>query len=77
MTQEQFSKYKFQHSEVIIYHQRHPEADIEMMLVGIDFDNNMLRLVPFDTLYYEDEARWFPIDRCDKPKRKPKLEIVK
>lgn len=77
MTQEQFAKYKFQHSEIIIYHQRHPEVDIEMMLIGIDFDNNMLKLSPFDLLYYEDNAQWFPIDRCDKPKRKTEMKIVK
>ena len=62
MTQEEFSKYKFQHSEVIIYHQRHPKEDIEMMLVGIDFDLNMFKLVPIDADYYEDEAKWIPID---------------
>lgn len=76
MTQEQFARYKFQHSEVIIFHQKHPEADIEMMLVGIDFDLNMLKLCPFDLGYYEDEAKWFPIDRCDKP-RKSIMKVVK
>lgn len=69
MTQEQFAKYKFQHSEVIIFHQKHPETDIEMMLIGIDFDLNMLKLAPINIDYYEDEAQWIPIERCDKPKK--------
>lgn len=66
MTREQFYKYKFQHSEVIIFHQRHPEEDIEMMLIGIDFDLCMLKLAPINIDYYEDEANWIPIERCDK-----------
>lgn len=28
MTQEQFSKNKFQHSEIIVYNQKHPEEDL-------------------------------------------------
>lgn len=66
MTQEQFARYKFRHSEIIIFHQNHPHEDIEMMLVGIDFDLCLLKLAPIDTDYYEDEARWIPIDRCEK-----------
>lgn len=54
MTQEQFAKYTYRHSEVMIFHQKHPEADIEMMLLGVDFDNGVFKLVPVDIDYYEE-----------------------
>ena len=55
MTQEQFSKYSYRHSELMIYHQKHPGVDIEMMLLGVDFDNGVFKLTPVNTGYYEDE----------------------
>lgn len=76
MDEKQFAKSKFQHSEIIIFHQKHPEEDIEMMLIGIDFDLQMFKLVPFNLDYYEDEAKWIPINRCDKPIKRV-MKIVK
>lgn len=55
MTQEQFVKYAYRHSEVIIFHEKHPEVDVECMLLGVDFDNGLFKLAPFDTDIYEDE----------------------
>lgn len=68
MTQEQFARYKFQHSEIIIYHQKHPAMDVEMMLRAVDFDNEVFKLAPFDTDYYEDKAIWVNRELCDKPR---------
>lgn len=76
MTQEQFAKYKFQHSEVIIFHQKHPAMDVEMMLLGIDFDNEVLKLAPIDINYYEDNAIWVSREFCDKPKAN-RMKVIK
>ena len=46
MTQEQFARYKFQHSEIIIYHQKHPTIYVEMMLCAVDFDCEVFKLAP-------------------------------
>lgn len=48
MTQNQFATYHYRHSEVMIWHTKHPDHDIECMLVGIDFEGEMFRLVPLD-----------------------------
>lgn len=76
MTQEQFAKYKFQHSEIIIFHQKHPAIDVEMMLLGVDFENEVLKLAPFDTDYYEDKAIWINYQLCDKP-RAVRMKVIK
>lgn len=74
MTQEQFSKYSYRHSEIIIYHQIHPEKDIEMMLTGVDFDNGLFLLVPFDDTY-EDKTYRFHFSKCDK--KRAQMRIIK
>ena len=54
MTDNQFSTYSFRHSEVIVYHQQHPDEDVECMLIGVNFDHGLFHLVPFDQEIYED-----------------------
>ena len=54
MTRNQFIHYSYRHSEIIIYHQRHPDVDIECMMIGVDFDNELFHLVPIDQYLYED-----------------------
>lgn len=77
MTQNQFIHYTYRHSEIIIYHQKHPETDIECMLIGIDFDNGLFHLVPIDQEYYEDRSYWMPYTSCDKLFKKPKMRIIR
>lgn len=77
MTQDQFAKYTYRHSEIIIYHQKHPEVDIECMLIGIDFDNGMFHIYPVDQDYYEDKSYWMPFQSCDKKRVKPKMKVVR
>ena len=66
MTKKEFASYSFRHSEIIIYHQPRPREDIEMLLIGVDFDNLMLHLYPVDVEWYEEESMWMPIEMCDK-----------
>lgn len=77
MTQNQFIHYTYRHSEIIIYHQKHPETDIECMLIGIDFDNGLFHLVPINQEYYEDRSYWMPYTSCDKLFKKPKMRIIR
>lgn len=77
MTRNQFVNYTYRHSEVIIYHQKHPEIDIECMLIGVDFDHELFHLVPIDQDYYEDRSYWLSYISCDKPLRKPKMNIIR
>lgn len=58
MTQNQFATYHYRHSEVMIWHTKHPDHDIECMLVGVDFEGEMFRLVPLDLDWYEDKEYW-------------------
>jgi hypothetical protein len=51
MTRNQFIHYSYRHSEIIIYHQKHPEVDIECMLIGVDFDNELFHLVPIRSVF--------------------------
>ena len=39
-----------------------------MMLCAVDFDNEVFKLAPFDTVYYEDKAIWVNRELCDKPR---------
>lgn len=66
MTHEQFVKYTYRHSEVMIFHQKHPTMDIEMMLLAVDFDNEMFRLSPIDLQNFEDVSLWAHISLVDK-----------
>ena len=77
MTRNQFIHYSYRHSEIIIYHQRHPDVDIECMLIGVDFDNELFHLVPIDQYLYEDRSYWLPYTSCDKQFKKPKMKVVR
>ena len=70
MTRNQFIHYSYRHSEIIVYHQKHPEVDIECMLIGVDFDNELFHLVPIDQY-------WLPYTSCDKQFKKPKMKVVR
>lgn len=50
--------------------------DVEMMLLAVDFENEVMKLAPFDTDYYEDKAIWVNFQLCDKP-RALKMRIIK
>lgn len=77
MTDNQFSTYSFRHSEIIVYHQQHPEEDVECMLIGVNFELGLFHLVPFDQEFYEDISMWIPYKFCDKQFKKPKMKVVR
>ena len=75
MTQEQFAKYSYRHSEIMVFHQKHPEVDIEMMLVGVNFDYGTFALIPFELDVYEEEVITIPYKYVDKIRAKPKMTV--
>ena len=76
MTQDQFAKYAYRHSEVIIFHQKHPEIDVECMLLAVDFDCGTFKLAPFDTELYEDESFYASYEYCDKPRKGRDMKVI-
>ena len=52
MTQNQFANYHYRHSEMMIWHTKHPEQDVECMLIGVNFEAELFPLVPFDQAWY-------------------------
>lgn len=68
MTRDEFIKYAYRHSEIIIFHQQHPKVDVECMLLAVDFDCGTFKLAPIDTEYYEDESFYVSYEHCDKPR---------
>lgn len=46
------------------------------MLIGVDFDNGLFKLAPFDTDFYEDEWFYVAYDRCDKPRKGMELKVI-
>mgnify|MGYP006967778140 CR=1 FL=1 len=68
MTQEDFAKKRWQHSEAIEYSLPGHKA-ILCMLVGLDFENNLMRLWPFDQEIYKDESFWARVEYCRRPLR--------
>ena len=75
MDREHFVKYSYRHSEIIVFHQKHPEMDVDCLLLGVDFDLEQFRLGPLDTDTYRDESFWVGYERCDKPHR-CKMKVV-
>lgn len=76
MTQNQFVNYHYRHSEVMLWHVKHPDHDVECMLIGVDFEGELFRLVPLDQSWYEDIEYWVHYKFVDKLRRKPKMNVV-
>ena len=76
MTKEEFAKKRFIGFEEIIYtspenpHMR--RFTVSCMLVGIDFEQELLRLMPFPNEKYEEDPFWVRIEYCEKAPRRLK-----
>ena len=70
MKLEQFAKYKFRHSEEIVFEM--PSSPVmksyrvHCMLIGIDFEQELLLLIPIDTETYEENKFWARCEYCTK-----------
>ena len=76
MTEKQFAKYAYRHSEIIIFHQQHPEEDVECMLLAVDFDYGTFKLAPIDTENYEDKSIYVSYEHCDKPTKGKEIKMI-
>lgn len=76
MTQEEFAKKRWQHSEIIEFRPyRKQGLVIECMLLAVDFENGLFKLEPFDREVYEDKSFWARVENCSRPA--PKLKVSK
>ena len=65
MTREQFTKYKFRHSEEIVFEISGKTDRIHCMLIGIDFEQGLLQLIPIFG-NYDKEKFWSRCEYCTK-----------
>ena len=77
MTKQEFGKKRFISFEEIIY--TSPENPlmkrftVSCMLVGIDFEQDLLKLIPFPSEKYEEDSFWVRIEYCEKALKKLKV----
>lgn len=75
MTREEMVKRAFKPYMVLIFHDR--DKDVEMMLLAVNFDNEVFTLSPIDTDFFEDDAITVSISKVSFPKRVPRLKVLK
>lgn len=68
-----FAKIKWRHSEEIEFKSPITDIIIPCMLLVVDFEQELFKLIPFDTENYENESFWTRIEYCERPKRKLKI----
>lgn len=68
MTEDQFHKTNFKSYKAIDYtisRLNHGIKKISCMLLAVDFENRLLKLVPFDADEYRNEEFWAHADHCE------------
>lgn len=78
MTRERFLSLRFRpfmELDFITKRGVHEETFIPVMLLAIDWDNDVLKVVPFPRTNLEEIEFWTSIDHIESPK--PKLKITK
>jgi len=71
-----FNKKRWKPFEEIIYiPDRHPEAyeGESCMLLAVDFEEQLMRLEPFDKPLNEDKSFWCRVEHCYRPHSKLKI----
>lgn len=75
MTREEMVKRSFKPYMVLIFHDR--DKDVEMMLLAVNFDNEVFTLSPVYTDFYEDDAITVSISKVSFPKKSTKMKVLK
>jgi len=80
MTEKEFVKKRFRAFEVMEFaNDRMKNIDggngvvAECMLLAVDFDLRMFKLVPFENVGYEEKEFWVHCQFVNRPRPKPKL----
>ncbi len=77
MTIKDFTNRKWRHSEHIDYSPKSKELEgitVLCMLVAIDFEEDLFKLMPFDTETYHQEPFWCRVENCERPPFKLKVK---
>lgn len=77
MTDKQFWQSKWKPFEVMNVYLKEFDRNCECILVGIDFEDKVMKLRPIDVEIYEDDIFEAPIKITTRGKDKSKLRIVK
>lgn len=75
MTREEMVKRSFKPYMILIFHDL--GKDVEMMLLAVNFDNEVFTLSPLDTGFYEDEAIHVSISKVSFKKKETSLKVLK
>ena len=71
MTEDEFLKKRFKPFEIMIYKSEHLE-EVECILLGIDFEERLFRLIPISEGHFEEDEFWANCDHCKRPFHKLK-----
>ena len=76
MTEKEFIRYSFRHSEIIEF-VRPVEKEIvtPCLLLAVDFEQALFKLEPIDKEIYSNKDFWCRREYCRKPEKK-KLRVV-
>ncbi len=76
MTREEFVKQKFKAYQEILYTNRRTFEQVDMLLVSIDFDTEVMKLIPTCPELYEEKEYYIHIGELSIPRRSL-LKVVK
>jgi len=77
MTEKQFLTSKWKPFETITIYLKELDRNCECYLIGIEFEDKIMKIRPFDTEIYEDDIYEVPINVITRGKDKTKMRIIK
>lgn len=77
MTKDTFISRYFKSCMEIHYKTDRMPEPVSMMLLAIDFENQVMKLCPIDIELYEEKEIWVSIDYCEFPPKFRGLNLVK
>jgi len=66
-----FANKTWRHSEEIEYTHPTTKIIVSCMLLAVDFEQELFKLIPIDTEYYNDlQSFWVRVEYCEKIRRR-------
>ena len=82
MTEEKFLRSSFKSYQILTYQndrERNRDGELgvilECMLLAVDFDNKVFKIIPIPNQVYEENEFWTSYENCEIFKEKPELKI--